>query len=86
MLTYERLEYLLECHDVRSYSGRGMNGRKCLAVTTTDGQSVLHLLSQIVSGCEDVEEAEELLRSARTDAMGTETVVYWPRVRQVNAA
>ena len=80
-MNYERLEDLLSAHGARPYSGRGMSGRKCLSVQTEDGYPLMKLLSDIITGCEDVYEAAELLRKVRTDDMGRETVLYWPSVR-----
>jgi len=77
-LTLDRLEYLLDCHAPEPYSGRGMFGRQCLSVTTEDGQDPISLLADLVSDCDDTKEAARLLRGARTDSMGRETVIYWP--------
>lgn len=81
MLTYDRLQDLLSYHDSREYSGRGMMGRQCLSVVTEDGMSPFVLLSQIITGCNDVEEASHLVRYAKTDNMGLDTVIYWPSIK-----
>jgi hypothetical protein len=84
VITYERLEDITQCYDVREYSGRGMMGRTCLGVVTEGGQTPLNLLAEIIMECEEIEEAAYLLRHARTDSMGTETIIYWPSIRKDN--
>ena len=50
------------------YSGRGMYGKTCYGIVTDDPLAV-------------VEDAAAVgLRGARTDSMGTHTIVYWPAV------
>lgn len=85
-LTHDRLEELLGHHDPQPYNGRGMYGRECPSVMTEEGQSVLSLLADIITGCEDEQEAAELLRAAKTDGMGRGQVIYWPSVKAPAAA
>lgn len=79
-LTYERLSDVLSMMDAEPYSGRGMMGRQCLSVTTQDGQGLLDLIADVVESCDDEGDAATVLRQAKTDDMGRETVLYWPRV------
>lgn len=64
-------------HDARSYSGRGMYGKRCVGVTI-DG-SLLGFLADLVEECEDTHDGAILMRAAQTDQMGRGTIVYWPR-------
>lgn len=78
------------------YSGRGMYGAECLAIVTRDidgdAQSLGDILNAIYSmGLEmsadtvgDTNAIGHILRSARTDSMGTGTVIYFPAA-QTNA-
>lgn len=72
--------------NVREYSGRAMYGAQCLAVV---GGSLLEIMAAIVEGClyeaadmapDDRTDIEDAMRQMRTDAMGHDTVVYWPSV------
>ena len=70
--------------DSRSYSGRCMYGEKCLAFV---GDSVTEIIASLMEGCDDGEdsprlmELPRLLRDSRTDNMGLDMVLYFPRVR-----
>ena len=70
----------------RSYSGRGMYGEECVAITTggDNGSSehavVAVLIMEAVSdGCGD--EMTKLMKSTRTDSMGRNSVMYWPTMK-----
>ena len=73
------VDLLRECGlEPQSYSGRGMYGRRCVAVV---GESQLVILSMIVSashGSDWSDSAPELIRTAHADSMGYDVVVYWP--------
>lgn len=73
----------------RSYSGRGMYGKRCLGVTCNNTSNVvLDILPELLIGgiddadvpSEFIEEACELLRNARTDSMGRGAIIYWPEI------
>jgi hypothetical protein len=81
MITYERLEELLEFFDAKNYSGRGMHGRQCLSVTTEGGQLAFQLMEDIVTECADSGEVAEMYDGVRTDDMGLSVVLYWPNVK-----
>ena len=77
-----------ECPDdfnVRSYSGRGMYGKNCLAVDLTD--SISHLFASIIYYTDDDnrEELAEAFENMRQDSMGRGIVVYFPDVEYVDA-
>ena len=77
-------------YEPRSYSGRGMFGKKCLGVVCNNPTNVvLELISffaENVSGqsaketCEDVVELCEMLRGSSQDSMGHDTIIYWPNI------
>jgi hypothetical protein len=54
--------------ETRSYSGRGMFGKECLAVTADSDRDVFAA----------IEPAE--IKAARIDSMGRRVVAYWPAV------
>lgn len=64
------------------YSGRCMYGRTCVGVVTEDSaiSLTLDLLVYLVENEMDLYEAKELLQFARTDRMGYDTIVYFPRI------
>jgi hypothetical protein len=70
--------------DVRSYSGRSMYGRECLAV---EGESVEKVFANLIQAMADLsferkelQEIADLVRNGRSDSMGRDVVVYWPSV------
>lgn len=79
----------------QSYSGRGMYGDKCFAITCDDENPfdiVLDLLINLVADIEpeidDVEvsivelldDAKHFLRNPRTDSLGLGCIIYWPHI------
>jgi hypothetical protein len=66
--------------DVTAYSGRGMFGKQWASVCTEHG--VLKYFADLVDNCgpDDMPYIAEMLRTAKTDNMGTGVVIYWPRV------
>jgi len=85
-VTAERVRELFEDaqYEAFAYSGRGMYGDRCLAVTTDSPGGAAQAVLDVVQACaengaaEDVLELVRLLRGSRTDSMGRDTVVYWP--------
>ena len=74
--------------ETRSYSGRSMYGKECLAVTSDEAApEVLTLLfEEVIMKHPSEEEKEafaEALRGFKTDSMGRGTVIYWPNVKYV---
>lgn len=69
---------------VRSYSGRFMYGKECLAVTVDRGFNDHQLIALAVSqpGV-DVKAITDALQDTRQDSMGLGTVLYWPNVPYV---
>lgn len=69
-----------------SYSGRGMYGKQCFAITTDKYQSSVDAILDVVSSAlesmepEDVQKLIEMLKNACTESMGLGTVIYWPHI------
>ena len=90
----EMLEEL--SHDVRSYSGRGMYGKKCLAIDVGQGFTPGFLAAEIIgllvlreglfmpndptSREQVLEELQEGLRNMTSDQMGKGMILYFPDV------
>lgn len=72
----------------RTYSGREMYGRRCMAVTIEPGeqfQTGLRLARAAVALTADEDEAALLIDAlsemeTRTDALGRNVVLYWPQM------
>lgn len=76
-----------DCDELRpqSYSGRGMYGRSCVGVVVPRDVSSFQLAAAIAVALLDEEDGErdvEDLADLRVseDAMGLDTIVYFPRV------
>jgi len=72
-----------EASDVqlRSYSGRGMHGKKCLAVTgATVGELMAAIIMQLVCFKGDHYEVAEAIENHQTDSLGRGIVIYFPGV------
>jgi hypothetical protein len=68
-------------YEPRSYSGRGMYGKQCVAVVTDDNAFKVGVLVM----AELPEEFDTyLLESVEDDSMGLSTVIYWPDVKWIN--
>ncbi len=74
-------------YETRSYSGRGMFGKTCLGVSTD--QSLGAIFATILAGAVelarqdedfDSSELESAVQGLRTDALGRNEIVYFPRV------
>jgi hypothetical protein len=87
------LQELLERMGVetRSYSGRFMYGKECLAVTLDRDESPYRLMGDIMQDlCEqtielcdakqDVDHSDILraIKNTKMDSLGTGTILYWP--------
>lgn len=74
---------------IRSYSGRGMYGKTCLAVVAND---LISFVSDAIDSLadrgakpEDLRELAESFRNMREDWLGRERVFYFPDVEYVDA-
>jgi len=69
--------------EVRSYSGRGMNGRVCLGVEL-DGTTSFELAAKIAGELLDADDADAIGDLARLsvcqDSMGKGTIIYFPEI------
>ena len=78
------LRTLLENHiglEVRSYSGRGMYGRTCLAFESdTPLQDLMKVGYELGQYNFEYPDGPVMPQDTRTDSMGLDTVVYWPSV------
>ena len=74
---FERMDY-----EVHSYSGRGMFGNRCLAVTCNNPSGwvaeVFLYLSENKTPYEEIVKVAEILKDSRVDSLGRASVVYWP--------
>lgn len=61
----------------RAYSGRGMFGEQCVAITVADWA----LAAMDMSDSPLPRGGKAMLREARTDSLGMRTVVYWPNMQ-----
>lgn len=67
-------------HDVyEGYSGRGMFGRECTGVTFSGTQA--ELIADLIESASELnlmEDLPDMLRNARTDTLGRDTIMYFP--------
>lgn len=86
-LTPEQMDTLTDAvgmsgGEVRSYSGRGMYGAQCLAITvdsmTNDAEFLMTLALDVADSDGDL--ARTLADGVRSDSLGRGTVYYWPGI------
>lgn len=67
----------------RSYSGRGMYGKQCVGFTFEGNtlDAVADLFEVAAYYDHGVFELARVVKSAQTDNMGMDTVIYFPRVK-----
>lgn len=77
-------DFCNEGFQVRSYSGRGMGGERCLAVVCDNPLATLQgLFEGLADRLEDLEQVRglcESLGNPSSDSMGFSAVLYWPSV------
>jgi hypothetical protein len=82
-----RLQAILEeafGEQVRSYSGRGMYGRECLALDTDkEAGEVFVAVLEAIEGEHDTTELQNAFQDMRSDQMGMGRIFYWPAVAYV---
>lgn len=89
-MTNKQLQNIIEMagYETRTYSGRGMYGKECLAFTV-DGREgrassfavAADLMDAAIEAGEDfIEPLIEAMRGIRTDSLGLGTVFYFPSV------
>ena len=86
-MTSEQLIEVLEDADLelRSYSGRAMYGKECVAFTC-EPDALIGIIAETIHEAsqnyqpEQVGELVQAMKRARTDELGRSVVVYFPRV------
>lgn len=68
---------------VRPYIGRGMDGKRCLAVVTDSPRDVLAYIAGGLYHRELGPEGITAIRCHRTDGMGRYQIIYFPHVEFV---
>lgn len=65
-----------------NYSGRGMFGKTCLGVVVYKGDSFMNFLMDLTRYFDEhgIEDAELELEGVSYDALGLDTIVYFPRI------
>ncbi len=67
-------------YEPRSYSGRGMYGKECLAVSCENPVETVLDVIWAASNIQEVERVVTALRGSRTDSLGRSEVLYFPNV------
>ncbi len=67
-----------------SYSGRGMYGKRCLAVDTDSPLETMAIIAleavDVATELEDARDTIEALQYPSSDSMGRSSVLYWSRI------
>lgn len=63
-----------EGYETRAYSGRGMYGRECLAITVRNPIQVAQDIGWKAARTPE----SDFPQQVRTDSMGLDYVIYWP--------
>ncbi len=86
-MTSKQLKDIIEMtsYETRSYSGRGMDGKECLAFTADAGTSSFAVAADLMAaalyaGEDFIESVLAAMRGIRTDSLGRGTVFYFPGV------
>lgn len=67
-------------YDTRSYSGRGMYGKQCVAITTDDNPMYIAACLMHMQDDHVQDDLLQILGRAQSDSMGCSTVHYFPRM------
>lgn len=70
--------------NVRSYSGRGMYGKRCLGVALTEGACLGGLFASVL-GCLNEDDLSDIclleaFEDMQVDSLGKGSIVYFPRI------
>jgi len=70
--------------DVRAYSGRGMYSKTCLGINTPD---LMQTIAELIAAALDADDSTktvvavaDAIKDAKTDAMGLDTILYFPHI------
>jgi hypothetical protein len=75
--------------DTYSYSGRGMYGEKCLAITISREASIAGVTAQIMYSFDyefkndRLNDLVSIFERSKTDDMGRDTVMYFPNIEWI---
>ncbi len=83
-------------YDFQDYSGRGMNGKRCLGIVV-ENDSAANVVLAIISAAtennphdlsnedllDDIFELCSVLSDSKSDSLGHDTIIYWPRIEWV---
>ncbi len=58
-------------YDTNAYSGRGMNGRKCVSITLSSEVEMWNVAQDL--GVDDM-----IIEAPKVDSLGLSIVIYWP--------
>lgn len=74
-------------HDSFSYSGRGMYGQRCVAVTVTGSipSTVAHIIESYVEdfGDSELSYIVGFFETSETDSLGRNLVLYFPTIEYI---
>jgi hypothetical protein len=82
-------QFVRFCRDagfqVQSYSGRGMYGKKCMAVTADHpATAMIEIIAAANESpgfdCTAMRELLGAMRDVRQDSLGLQSVLYWPSI------
>jgi len=75
----------IDCEVIADYSGRGMFGSRCVAVTCSRPERLIAEvfldLAENETSYDVMIQAAKILKDGRIDSMGRESVVYWPSMK-----
>jgi hypothetical protein len=72
--------------DYHSYSGRGMFGDRCLAITCENPFVAIGDIVKAVESVDDIQLIGFLISGAKTDSLGREYILYFPDVEYSDAS
>ena len=86
-MTSKQLQDIIEMagYETRSYSGRGMYGKECLAFTTERETSSFAVAADLIAAAIDagedfIEPVLAAMRGVKTDSLGRGAVFYFPSI------
>lgn len=86
-LDIEMIENLLEGYDVkihRQYSGRGMMGKSCFGISTSESNGLWHIatvLNQSVVLPSGNGLSDFFYNPPNSDSLGLDKIFYWPSIK-----
>jgi hypothetical protein len=92
MNSKELIKILNYCgHEPRSYSGRGMYGKKCVGFVVGSGARIFNMVFELASMIFEYYEKDRAFKfledlsdiNVETDSMGYDTIVYFPSMEWV---